>query len=1233
MPLSDTEVLVNLQGLLARPDFFQDLNEFSSETPFTAPVVSDVMLGRLERSSLTVRQSSGDVTLTMNQVEAGGGTFKDVGIALPNSYFYVSHQPMPAGSGRFPVFLLDMRDGTVRFLPVGVDVRVASMSISELAAFVENRGLLFYNNTERPEPLFGILSYEIEEWKSYEILFIDLCADFARNALSTSRAELVAIIEAAQTQNATFQAMVTKLRTKARVYYQLEELRDFFNLLTYLRYLGPTSFVMSLAAEKQGVYRDLVDRTIPEMEQALANAGHNVTLEKLVEQMDGMLRKIRAGAPLLGRLSWRQVRNRTDAQIAQAVEEAVGDLITDNDSAREMLEEDMQHIRRLLTIIPPRVMSVQRITGTIERLHRREIRSDPQYFLSVERLKSQAATFQLMLGLASLVFAFFCPPVSVALGIFSAVISVQEAVFKDALSDSDVNVDQTFVTQAEAREAWFWAGVDVVFAAVDVIGAPLQAAKSSVRSLDMASDLSALPRSADDLAALGAEAAQDARALDRLAEAADGDALARATADVDVAAARSDLAQDLGQVDVSRSRMLSDVPTNAEDAIAQASPTVRQSIDQDLLPLVDASYRRHFDELVQRGQRPLSWDAFASDWYQIRVREIPVKQVDAPARDGFYRALAGPEGRVGDMLNTPSDLRQALVGRIQSGGIPTAALTGFDARFLDEFQRAVKRGASTTELDEIINQRFLGPIDDAARKAGFPAGQGREFGLFANGIGNVGTWADTAFPALRRLFEDAGIDNAALHAIMNNRAYTRFRGTSRLNMELAVALDRIKGVDGVMNRVSATNPRLFDSLVEGNRGHAFEALLVSRLLDDATREGARITVGRRWWLQSIDRVNAAEATNFTNVLEADILVELRDGRRILIDAKFFEKGLAVTETLDSQLAKIADGINERLIHNGEYWVSHHFAQSQEGLTNLDAFQVAADLYSSWRIGVVFDVFENGFPANFFDRSRFLQVSRGDAVIQVPPPPELRIPAGVAGPSPIPSTAVTRSPNAIVPEGESIVTLEAAIRQSQVIRSETTVSRNMRRSYVPINPIASLGRVTLVGAPVDTGATTRVRDFAFVRALGSTEIGMRRARDFAVGPLSDQAREQVRAAITERDEEGQPKFHLAPSMTIGGTARDLHVIAFHLNEATPSGARYQVTAHTEVGRLAETFPDDPAGAPLLEGWNVVPLVMHVVDGHTIHPLLPGSYILGLRLKLDGRFVTYPGTVAMRVVRSG
>lgn len=1236
MALSEAEVLAHLDSLRMRENLFEDLTKIEIFEPrLGTPDPFNMLRAELVGSTLKVRMpDASTLHLTLNQVSSDEG-LKDVGIALPNASYFVSHEDRPVGSGRFPAFRVDLGFGAARFRQIPIDMRAQELAPAELANIVRGRGVLFYNNTDRPEPLFDFMTYEIDDWKSYEILFIDLCANLARTHLSQSKVELQRIAEAARTRNGEFQKMLQGLRTKASIYYRLEGLRDFINFLTYVRWLwltgGPGTLLsgLTLTAEQSGLIVKLAEEIVPEIEKQLAEAGHPVTLEQLVEKMDEKLREIRRGAPLLGRLEWDEVKGRTDSEIAGAVVSLVESLTGDNDKARKMLEEDMQDARRLLRIVPPWIMAIQRIVATVEQQQRDKIVNNVEYFWAVHRLKEQAATFQLVLGLGSLVFSFFCPPVSIALGIFSAVVSVNEAIFKDALSDSTLSVDDALVTQSEAREAAFWAGVDVVFAVVDVVGGFGDAAQV-VKSLGRASDLAPLARTADELAEIGGEAVQDARRLERLGEAAGPDALARAAEDIDVPAARHELAEaSSGQVDLSRSRRLADPPATALEAIDNATPTVRQSIEREFLPIIDADYTRHFDDAVGRGEAPMHWDHFAGDWQRNRLREIPAKQVDPPPRSVFFNSLAGPDGTVAGLLGDPGALRQRLVALLQAaGGFPQ--LPGFDGRFLNEFRTAVKRGASVSELDDIVQQRFLRALDEAAGRAGFPPGQGREFGLFARGVPNINGWDDNALGPLRNLFEDARIDNNALHAMLTNRSYTRYGTTPRLNMEAAVALERIRDVDGVLNRVSASNPRLFDSLVGGNRGHAFEAILVSRLLDDAERAGARITVGRRWWLNSIDEFNAAEGRNFTNVLEADILVELGDGRRILVDAKFYEKGVAINQTLDNQLAKIADGIDEGLIHNAEYWMSHHFVASREGIGNLEAFQLSADMWSGGRIHMVYDVFEGGFPRNFFDSSRFTQVSREHGVVIIPPHADLGV-TGVTGPSPLPATTVTPASDALVPVAESAADLQPAVRQSDAIRSEATVSRDVRRAYIPINPYASIGRVVVSVAPREAQATQVVDLFALVKAQAGTDISGRAASTYAVGPLSDADRAQIVGAIGERTADGKSKFLETHEVVMGGEPPDLYVVAFHRADTSSKRVTCQLALYSETGRLVDTLPDQDEYLTLTVGVTVLPMTAQRLGDTVIYPLRPGSYILALRVDIEGRVLTHPKTFAVKVTR--
>ena len=1256
---SDAIVQQQLQQILARPNVFQDLTEIQRQPSFSLPTVANVFLGRLDRSSLKVFSVNGsDVTITLEQIErppaeeGGEARFTDLGIGLPNDTFFIAHERNP-GDGRFPLFRVRGRSGQTRFLGVRLNFNAASESdtaAQSLFTQIQGRGVLLRNTTERPEPLFDFLTYDIDEFRSYQILFIDLCANYARNTLAASRTELTQIKTAAQTRSGQFQQMVRQLRRKAEVYHTLEDLRDFFNLLTYLRYLGGLAFYQqTLNDEKRGLFRSMVDR-LDTLDRELAQNTQFRSLAQLITLMDNKLRQLRQGAPLLGRLEVAEISNKTDTQLANEVIALMDELLGENRQAREQLEEDTQDIRRALTIVPPKVMGITRIVQAVERRAQTQINGNAQYFWAVERLKEQAATFSIVLGLGSLLFTFFCPPVSVALGIFTAVVSVQDAAFKDALSDADVSIDETFVTQAEAREAIFMASLDVFFAVVDVVGG-IGELKDAVRAMRGAGALDDLPETVGDLSRLtrpgdAVDASTDARTLERMVDASDESALGRATADVDTTAARQGVQEaQTAPMDLSRSRTLDSPPPSAQDAIDQGSATVRQSIDQQYLPLIDQDYIRHFDESRRLGLSPLSWDEFARDWQQIRLQSLPTKQVPRSARDGFFDTLRQPNQSLGELLSDPSQLRQALVSQARNGQLSNISrfprgFTTLEKDFFRAFRKAIKKGKSTAELDSLIQTRFLNRLDDFAAKAGLSGEAGREFGLFALGIGNASRWDDAGFRSLRRLLDDTRIGADELRAILNNTRYTH-RHTPRMNMEVAIALDKIRNVDGVMNRVSLSNPRLFDSLISGNRGHAFEAIMVSRILEPTQQAGARLTVGRRWWLQEIERLNRVEGTGYGNVLEADILIELADGRRILVDAKFFQRGLSISRSLDSQLAKIATGIDEGLIHNGEYWVSHHFTRSRQGLSNFEAFQTAADLYSSGRIHLVFDVFENGVPGNFLSSSRFTQVSRGDTVI-IPPRGDLPVP-GVSGPAPIPPATLPPAANALIPAPFRAVDVVPTVRQSESIPAGTTTSRNLDRSYIPIRPLANAGRLVIKVAPMVNHARTLVTTYLFFASPSNADLGGQQARDLAVGPISSSQRQQIEQSLTSglqgkivirSDSQGLYLTQLNPAVQ-GQMIRQpnpdiLYGMLLEGSATIPANSTYQAILYSADGVWIESFPDDDDDwLPLRAGLNVLPFPAMRLGTTVMHPFRPGSYQWGLRLRINGQVITHPDSIPMEV----
>jgi hypothetical protein len=1261
MALPDHQVLAALRERL-QPGVFDALGE----TEISPPDPAKLFFGILQDSTLRIFEQGASLPAfhaTLQQIEPTPGRTSDLGASMPNGFYVVASRAVPPAT--FAMLKMQREDGEFRYLllPGRARANVTLQSGKDIGELLIGRGMLLYNNTDRPKPLFGFLSYEPNVRDARKWQFIDRCVNYARDRLIESRRELQGLIGSARSKDAPYQRMVGELRAKGRTYNALQRLRDFLNLLSYLRYLSllPGFNVvgyLGLAGEPERQFTELVRVTIPKLEESLVDAGRRLTLNQMVERMDEALTRIRKSVPLLGRLSWQEVQL-PDERLNDRILEVYGDLLADNQAAEQMVIDDYKEARRMLTLIPPRVMGIPRIVQFVEQRDRAEINADIDFFFAVQHLKSNAATFPIILGLYSAVFTFFCPPLGVALGLFSAALSVDEAVFKDFLSDADVNIDETFVTQAEAREAKFWAAVDVIFSVVDV--AQLSEASRAVRGMRQAGALDALPGSVDELAEAGGRVAEDVREVERLAGATDRDALARASTEMDLQDARQTAAQ------AGASSRLQSPPPTAAEAIRQAeraNPEIQRRLVGNvdvpggepitIRDLFQQEYTRHFNETMRQIDEarraaqavppgPLDPNHFAVQLLDEHLQRRPRFTIDPPPRAGFYGDLAQRSNRqLGQLLEDADALREVLAERLRLG-VPEG-LNAFDRRFLGELAGAVHRGEPAAALDDIIRRRFLQPIDDLAGRVGLTGAAGREFGLFAHGVDNLSQWTDPdALRGLRSLFElgDARIDRGALHAMLNNRRYVEKATTKLLNQEVAKALSRIVDVEGVIGRVSLTNPSLFESLATGNRGHAFEAILVSRLLEPAQQAGAKIVVGRRWWLGVLDELNRVEGTRYANLLEADILIELQDGRRILIDAKFYERGIAITDELNSQLAKIASGIEEGIIHNGEYWVSHRFVQSRTGLTNLEAFQGWADLWSSGKIHIAFDVYEHGFPNNFFQSSRFRQVSRGEAIL-VPDYPGLGRP--VTGPSPIPAPAPPTPDELaaeLIPVPET-VTLLAPARESESIRATAAVAPDRNRSLIPVSPLAASRRLVVVVEPIEPRAKDFVGEFLLVRSLPGQRLAQLLR---GLQPRWLSAEEITRVAGQFQREQtcilGVPDdaARLVPAETrcpiesipLGDPSGAVYALWVHRPPHRRGRAFVQAVLYDVEGRLLRRMPSQPDAVELRPGEaTVIPFSARREESPYAYPFVAGArYRFGLRLTVDGRTSTDPRTIQFQV----
>ncbi|HET9227506.1 MAG TPA: hypothetical protein VFR31_12620, partial [Thermoanaerobaculia bacterium] len=780
-----------------RPFATTDVLGGLAETDIEVPTVDQLLFGVLRESTLTVYEQSGDeapTIVTLSKVTypvEGQDRVGDLGTTVPNRVYLFPTRPIPDTSF-FPLILLDQEDGKTRFLFLPGQIQFDTTP--DIRPKLMHRGMLFYNATSNPKPLFGFLSYEPDTWMTWRWHFIDLCVNLALQLLVDSEENLLDLRAEAElgTRSPVFMKMTRELRARAKSYANLELLLDSLKLLATLRWLRylPSFDLMrklQLDAALEEKYARLIDKELPSLEEKLSDGGDRLTLDDLIKKIDGLLVQLRQEAPLLGRLSWLQVNQSDDEGLARSVVALADWLLAQNHEAQAKGREDQKDIRRLFDVVPPRIMGIPRITQTVHRREQEKINSNVEYFFAVMHLEDEAARFGLMLGLTQLVFTFFCPPAGVALGFMQAAISMREAEYKTFLSNADVNIDQTLVSQAEAREERFWAAVDAIFACIDA--AEFSKAVRTAREVEQAAKAKRLAEETEQLRQLAKAAGQDAGEVDRLV---DGlHSAAKDTPPLDLGAARQETAQARkGTVDVSPDHpaRLEQPPKTADEALAQAQKrdaaawqeltgraqgTAKgERTAKNARLKIEQEYRAHFDDAMkQRAQAqakglPLPPEPENPTHFMLRRRdellvsragreaENFARQTPRPMREGFYSETARQSKKPLDQLLLNENralLRDTLIKRVKK--LKLRGLSGFDKDFMEAFQQAVKRGAPTHELDQLLAKQFIEPLDALAHKAGYAAGQGREFAIFGKGVAPVEHWADPeAFQSLRRLF-------------------------------------------------------------------------------------------------------------------------------------------------------------------------------------------------------------------------------------------------------------------------------------------------------------------------------------------------------------------------------------------------------------------------------------------------------------------------------------------------
>jgi hypothetical protein len=1307
-------VSIDYTAELARLDPYLDVNVLKpiGEYGMAPPDVTKAWLAVLDRSALYLYTQGDRATpaaqATLDKINKpinGKETHNDVGTIMPNGPYVLTSQPL-GGSTTYPLAYIEGARENARFLFVPEEITFGALiNDTSVSDAMKQRGMLLYNATSRPTPLFGFLSYKPDRRDTYYWQFIDKIVEAAMNQLFESERRLGELQTEVQKRpfTATVSKMFAELRSKATLYKALDLLHDNLKVLSYLRYLKflpgfDTARLFGADKIAEARFATLVDEYIPALEQKLVDAGNPLTIDDLIAKVDKKLAELRSKAPLLGRLQWWEIELFPDEVLAGRVLGLLGYLKGQNATAQEMTNNDMARIRKLGKTIPPRVMGIPRIVHQVEQQEMSKINSDIDYFFAVMHIKEQAETFGLMLGLAQLVFSFFCPPVGIALGFMQAAMSIDSAVYKTALSDADYDVDRTMISQAEAEEARFWALVDTIFAFVDLN--EFTKAMQESREVAKLAKLDQLAHAGEDVKNL-AKDAKAIRGADELATVAeDAKALEKATEPLDVAAARREAGKaKKGTVSLEAEHRprIEEPPATAAEAMEQArkadaeiSKRFEGAIELpngEEIPvktIIDEDYKQYYkqamlerEEALAKGLPAVNPEGY-NEYGLRRYAELVAQKAEGlklPTRMQMLEDMAKAENKTLKQLLEDGDaLRDALVKRI-NGKRMQLTTDGIDGA-LRKVRKAVQRGKSSAQIDKVIAEELIKPIDALAKKAGYAAGEGRDFGFFAKGIKNAEKWTDPeAMTSLRRLFEDAAVDNSLVHAAMNNKAYlSKLKGekTVFLNEQVAKALDKIRDVEGVLKPTSFSNNSLLRTIATANhRGSAFEAILVSRLVEPARLAGAKIVTGRRWWLEAIEDFNKAGGRVHMNVLEADILVLFPNGRRVLIDAKFFENGLRVEEGLATQLTKQAAAIDEGIIHNSEYWVSHRFALEsskaeaaakaakakaagipfveQRVLSDYDFFQSHADMLSSGRIHIQQNVMEKGFPANFFEESHFLEVSRGDAII-IPPDSLLGIPA--TGPKALAvgsdvaplagdvGSVVTDVADSFVPVAERVETIVPEVTHAQEIVTETRAAEHYANTVIPINPLRTAARIVVRAARKDDPLKTPVSAFQLVRVFPDSTIGKVLARSFTAQQIDyatmlgvvDDVLVRQRTCYFSAAPTMERKFNCwSTSIPLRDSSGAMYALLVARGADEQGEISARVVLHDEVGRTVWVGPGtpDPVRIPR-DRVTVIPFTLQSDESPYGYLADPGVHQWGLRLIApSGDTRVFPATLTMRV----
>lgn len=850
-------------------------------------------------------------------------------------------QRLREGITTYPLFqiMCESESGRFEFSPMGIGregipiIGLSNLSGPEWDRMIEGRGMLVYGferdvvTSNIPE-LQGEPAPVIREEDNWlvpkKIEFIFDCTRVVLERLRSSRREIEQENELYKSESGAggkwdFTSYYQELLRQARLYKSIVDRRDFLQTLVDAKSISAVSLVLRAAVSiSWAVEEQQASELAHEIEQILIEnpirieeAEDTIEISNLVQFVaywERQIRELNAIYPFLapGRVGYKEILEEgvfgaeaVKVEILNKLEE----LLSDNQQAQDYMADDRENIQSPLRDLHPYKVLI--LPGVSEQMIK-EHREDWRYILAAYFLMGDQTAFQVVMTVSEIFASIFFPPLGVALGIYNAALQIDEAVFADAISDATLNVDDAYLSQAEARSRAIWAGVAAGFSAFDALGAALRTG-GKIASISRTSPIDEIDGVVDDAAAQTARAVQQGgKTVDRVPEIADlSQHVSMLRRNLTVPHERW-YANILGEPDIiSRLRLVRDA--------------------EGKIPVLSA-YRRYYRQMIeslerlpeaQRGARamPMSVDEFVRSWTRRRpfiygrrrldLLEAAARESDALSPFEVLRVRAG-KNSLRELFGDVPALRRALRDHMD-----TLAKGSDEYRIFEQISDELSSGTGPVR-NHISRFRYLGRnlpaelransqlVDDLARieniQSWLPSGASAD----------VADEAAEAFRSVSRLMQNPEIDPRLVSQILNN---PNLRGNGR---RWAIILDRLQGAEGFINRVAHDNTSLLEAMVRGNRGHAFEAIVSSRV---DLRYVEQISLGNRF------RLNGS-------MLEADLLVRFRDGKQLLIDAKFWEPGSRFMDDMVNhalrQMRKMHRAIMDPniKINAAEFWVSH-----------------------------------------------------------------------------------------------------------------------------------------------------------------------------------------------------------------------------------------------------------------------------------------------------------------------